>query len=110
HRHLRVGQGLVGQGDQQTGQGGDRHDVIDRHVSYGALWHGGDLRVLRILYHRQAAVALDAPQPRGAVVESTGEDDAHDARTIGVSRRAEQRVDGRPEAVLPGPPGDADHG
>src|SRR5581483_3868850 len=75
-------------------------DVVDRDAPDRAPRHALHQRVLEILRDRDATMALDRLEPGGAVVERAGEDDADHARALAHGRRAEERVDGRPEAIL----------
>jgi Flp pilus assembly protein TadG len=81
-------------------------DVVYRHVLNGAPGHALIQGGFRILYHGQTTPLLDPQQPRGAVVQVTGENDANNAGSITEGGRAEERVQGRPMTVLLGPTGE----
>jgi hypothetical protein len=77
-------------------------------VALSASRHRRELGVGRILHDGDAAKLLNRPESSGAIVEVAGQDDADGARPEHLGRRAEQRIDGRPEPVLVWPSGDAD--
>ena len=62
---------------EQTTHCRERNAVIDNHIVERTLGHIRVHRIGRILYDRDASAALDRDQPRGAVVEHAGEDNAH---------------------------------
>jgi hypothetical protein len=61
---------------------------------------------LRILYDGQSTSLLDSQQAGSAVVQVAGENDADNPGSIAERRGAEERIQGRPMAVLLGPTGE----
>jgi len=102
-RLLRV---LAGQLGKQRPHLADGQHVVDVHVFQRAARHHLHQRLVGILHQRQPAAALDRDQAGGSVVQRPGEDDADHSRAEGIGCRPEERVDGRPVAVLAG---SADH-
>jgi hypothetical protein len=74
--------------------------VIHRDRVAGVERHVGEQRVPGVLDHGHPAAALDRQQPGRAIVLVPGQDHPDPARAVGERRRAEQRVDGRADAVL----------
>jgi hypothetical protein len=72
------------------------------------LGHGAVERVGRVLDDGDATAPPKCAQACRPVVEYSGEDETDRRSTVRVGRRAKQRVDGRPVAVLRRPAVDAD--
>src|SRR5438128_2335921 len=64
------------------------------------LRHRSVAGLVRVLHDRQASVPLDRGEPLGPVAQGSGEDHADDVGGESLRRRAEERVDRRPVAVL----------
>ena len=95
---------LEREGSERWGDLVEREDVIDRNMPDRAARHliaGG---IARILNDREAAAALDRPQPCRPVVQETCEHDANHPRRTICRRRTEQRIDRRTRSILPRPP------
>jgi hypothetical protein len=100
-RHARRGPGgLVHQAAEQLADLQRGQLVVDGDVVERVERHRAHLRIRGLLHDRRAAAQLDRPQPGGAVVQRAGQDHADHARAVDVGRRAEQRIDRRPETVL----------
>jgi hypothetical protein len=76
-------------------------------ISNRALRHAVVFGVVGRLHDGDAAALLDRPQPRRAVVEDAGQDDADGALAVQVRGRAKERVDGRTVAIVFGTARDA---
>jgi hypothetical protein len=80
--------------------------VIDLDATECTQRHRVETGFPRLLHDRGAAATLDAPQPRGAVVQRPGQYDANHPRPIAEGGGSEQCIDRRPEAVLLRAPAD----
>jgi hypothetical protein len=78
--------------------------MVDRHVFQGVDRHTGVQGVCRVLDDGQAATRLDRHQPGRTVVKGARQHHPHHPGGVLTRGAAEQRVDGRPVAVLPRPP------
>ena len=78
-----------------------RYHMIGVDVLQGLPRHRRKRRVSGILHHGHTTKLLDRPEPCGAIVEIACQNDAYRARTVDLSGRSEQRIDRRPEVVLP---------
>jgi hypothetical protein len=64
------------------------------------LRHERNQRVIRVLDNGSPAELLYGPKSCRAVIEISRQDDANYSRSVGLRRRAEQRIDGRTKPVL----------
>src|SRR5436190_20393516 len=92
HRYLG-GRGLARQAPEQRPDLARRCDVIHRDFGERTRGHARHRCVVRILDDGDPAAVLHRPQPGGAVVERTREDDAYDAWPERERRGAEERID-----------------
>src|SRR6478752_5827520 len=74
--------------------------MIGRHVPKRVRWHSWEQGVTRSLDNRNAPQLLQRSKSCRAVVEASGKNDADGARTVRLSGRSEQWIDGRAEPVL----------
>lgn len=61
------------------------------------------------MHDGRAAELLYSPESRRSVVQSARQDDANDARSVGLRRRTKERVNRRAKAILLRPFGDANN-
>src|SRR3954451_16435164 len=78
----------------------DGHLVVGRNVLNSTLGHLPVLRIVWTLHHRDAAPALDLPQPHRAVVQHSRENHADYAWAVRESCGTKKRIDGRSRSIF----------
>ena len=82
--------------------------MVHRDAPERAHDHAGIGGFLGLLDQREPAAGLDLDQADGAVVEGSGQDDAHDPGSEHPGRAPEEGIDGRAVSLLPRTVGAAD--
>src|SRR5581483_12418110 len=86
---------------------GNRNSMVNLDVLQRAFGHSSNERIRGVLDNRHAAAIFDCPKPGRAIVQRTAQNDADDARAIGIGGGTEERINRGTKAIFARTFGDA---